>query len=241
MSAVILDREPDYREVVALICRRLGLQPTCVEDHDRLLEALAEGDVHLVVADTESLGGAPGIAELRRETDLPLVVLGGAATERYLEAGADYHLPKPFAPGLLRSTAQAALRRSVRVAPLARGRMVLGRVLFEPGRRRLTSERGRLALTSREADLLEFLATHTGQVISRTQIIEGAWGGVAEATDAAVVSSVYRLRRKLVEAGATVHIATIPGQGYRLLLDAGADPGPRPDTPEQATAVLPRS
>lgn len=241
MAAVILDREPDYREVVALICRRLGLQPSCVDDGGRLIEALGEGDVHLVVADTESIGGAAGIAALRRETDLPLIVLGGTAAERYLEAGADYHLPKPFAPGLLRSTAQAALRRSVRVTPMARTRMVLGSVLFEPSRRRLTSERGRLALTSREADLLEFLATHTGQVISRTQIIDGAWGGVPEATDAAVVSSVYRLRRKLVEAQATVHIATVPGRGYRLLLDAGAEPGSGSGAPEEAAAVLPRS
>jgi two-component system OmpR family response regulator len=227
MSAVILDQEPDYREVVALICRRLGLHPNCVADRAGLLEALAEGDIHLLVA------------ELRRETDLPLIVLGAGPTERFLEAGADYHLPKPFAPGLLRTTAQAALRRSVTVTPMARSRMVLGRVVFEPSRRRLTSERGRLSLTSREADLLEFLATHTGQVISRSQIIDGAWGGVAEATDAAVVSSVYRLRRKLAEAGATVRVATVPGQGYRLLLDAGSARGP--GGPSEVSAVLPRS
>ena len=239
MSAVILDQETDYREVVALICRRLGLLPAFVADRSLLLEALGEGETHLLVTDSEAVGGAEGIAELRRETDLPLIVLGGGPTERYLEAGADYHLPKPFAPGLLRTTAQAALRRSVAVAPMARSRMVLGRVMFEPSRRRLSSERGRLSLTSREADLLEFLATHTGQVISRAQIIEGAWGGVAEATDAAVVSSVYRLRRKLVEAGATVRIATMSGQGYRLLLDAGAGRGLMPAG--DATVVLPRS
>jgi DNA-binding response OmpR family regulator len=221
MSAVVLDLEPDYREVVALICRRLGLQPVCVDDPDCLLEALSDPGLHLVVADADAIGGAEGIAGVRRRTDLPLVVLGGGSTERYLEAGADYHLAKPFAPGLLRTTAQAALRRAVAVTPMARSRMVLGQVVFEPSRRRLHSDRGRLSLTSREADLLEFLATHTGQVISRAQIIDGAWGGVAEATDAAVVSSVYRLRRKLQEAGATVRIATVPGQGYRLLLDAG--------------------
>ncbi len=239
MSAVILDHEPDYREVVALICRRLGLLPIFVADRRLLLEALGEGEAHLLIADSDAIAGSEGIAELRRETDLPLIVLGGGPTERYLEAGADYHLPKPFAPALLRTTAQAALRRSVAVAPLARSRMVLGRVVFEPSRRRLSSERGRLSLTSREADLLEFLATHTGQVISRAQIIEGAWGGVAEATDAAVVSSVYRLRRKLVEAGATVRIATVPGQGYRLLLDAGPGRGLMPAG--SATVVFPRS
>jgi hypothetical protein len=54
-----------------------------------------------------------------------------------------------------------------------------------------------------------------------------------------VVSSVYRLRRKLAEAGATVRIATMPGQGYRLLLDAGAGRELMPAG--DATVVLPRS
>jgi DNA-binding response OmpR family regulator len=239
MSAAVLEREPDYREVVALICRRLGLQAHSVADRAELLDLLAGGGIHLVIADAETLGGTEGIAAVRRESEVPLIVLGDGPTERHLEAGADYHLPKPFAPGLLRTSAQAALRRSTAVTPLARTRMVVGRVLFEPARRRLTSERGRLSLTSREADLLEFLATHTGQVISRAQIIDGAWGGVAEATDASVVSSIYRLRRKLREAGATVRIATVPGQGYRLLLDAG--PGAGWGEAAEPTAVLPRS
>jgi len=89
MAAVVLDQEPDYREVVALICRRLGLQPLCVDDSDRLLEALSDPGLHLVIADADALGGADGIAMVRRRTDLPLVVLGGGPTERYLEAGAD--------------------------------------------------------------------------------------------------------------------------------------------------------
>lgn len=239
MPVAVLDPEPDYRELVALVCRRLGLQPRCVADTARLGELLAQPGVHLVVADVAALGGVEGVAALRRRTDVPLIVLGGGPTEGHLEAGADYHLEKPFAPGLLRSTAQAALRRSITVTPMARSRMVLGRVVFEPARRRLLGERGRLSLTSREADLLEFLATHAGQVISRTQIIDGAWGGVAEASDAAVVSSVYRLRRKLQEAASTVRIATVPGHGYRLLLDPAALTAATPVA--EPAAALPRS
>jgi DNA-binding response OmpR family regulator len=239
MSVAVLDPEPDYRELVALICRRLGLQPRCVPDAAELGQVLAEPGVHLVVADAEALGGVEGVAALRRTTDVALIVLGGGSTEGHLGAGADYHLAKPFAPGLLRTTAQAALRRSAAVTPMARSRMVLGRVVFEPARRRLISDRGRLSLTSREVDLLEFLATHAGQVISRTQIIDGAWGGVAEATDSAVVSSIYRLRRKLHDAGSTVRIATVPGHGYRLLLDGGSGNGAMPDA--EPAAALPRS
>ena len=225
MPAVVLETQPDYLDLVSAICRRLGLEPEPVADAAALLRRAPAPDCHVVVADGELLGGLAGVAALRQRTQVPLIVLdGSAAPDRLLEAGADYHLPKPFSPSLLRSMVQAVLRRASTIVPLPRERMVLGRALFEPGRRRLSAERSRLILPSREADLLEFLALNAGRVVSRSQIIEGAWGGEAEATDGAVVSAVYRLRRKLEAVDAAVRIATEPGLGYRLFVDGEAAP-----------------
>lgn len=219
MTAVVCDGEPDYRELVVLVCSRLGLHTETLEDGGDLLERVADGDCHLVLADTDQVGGVARIAEVRRRSDVPLIALGAGNPEEVLDAGADYHLAKPFSPGLLRATVRAALRRSPPLAGLGRQRIVVGGVVFEPARRRLTSSIGRLALTSREADLLEFLALNAGRSLTRRQIIDGAWGGDAEATDASVVSTVYRLRRKLATAGASASIGTVPGTGYRLVLD----------------------
>jgi DNA-binding response OmpR family regulator len=220
MTAVVCEGEPDYREVITLICARVGLRADAVADPDALFARLAERECHLVLADAELIGGADGVEELRRRSDAPLISLGSGAPEALLEAGADYHLPKPFSPALLRATVRAALRRSPALVSLARQRIVFGGVVFEPVRRRLLGEGGRLTLTTREADLLEFLALNAGRVVTRMQIIDGAWGGVPEATDAAVVSAVYRLRRKLSAARATARIVTATTLGYRLVLEA---------------------
>ncbi|HEV7677808.1 MAG TPA: response regulator transcription factor [Candidatus Dormibacteraeota bacterium] len=225
MPAVVLETQPDYRDVVSAICRRLGLEPEYVEDGDALLRRAPAPDVHLAVADGDLIGGLAGVAALRARSHVPLIVLDGPSTaERFLEAGADYHVPKPFSPSLLRSMVQAVLRRAATVTPLPRERLMIGHAVYEPGRRRLSAERSRLTLPAREADLLEFLALNAGRVVSRSQIIEGAWGGEAEATDGAVVSAVYRLRRKLEAVNASVRISTEPGLGYRLYADGDAAP-----------------
>jgi len=225
LPAVVLEAQPDYRELVSAICRRVGLEPECVADAAVVLYRAAAPDCHLVIADAELLGGTTGIAAVRSRSQVPLVVLDGPGPpERFLEAGADYHVPKPFAPSLLRSVVQAVLRRAATVVPLHRERLAIGHVVFEPGRRRISAEQSRLTLPAREADLLEFLAVNAGRVVSRSQIIEGAWGGEAEATDGAVVSAVYRLRRKLEAVDAEVRIATEPGLGYRLCVDGEVVP-----------------
>lgn len=224
MPALVLDDDPDYAAMIELVCRRLGLEPHRAGDASLLLDEVTGGGYHLVVADAESLGGDAGVAEVRRASACALIVVGAGSTEGHLDAGADHHLPKPFSPALLRVSAQATLRRSTEVTPLARERVVLGGAIFEPGRRRLVGEHGRLTLTSRESDLLEFLAANAGRVVSRGQIIDGAWGGVAEATDSAVVTAVYRLRRKLCGARSSVRIDAAPGRGYMLVVipDAAA-------------------
>lgn len=225
MPAVVLETQADYRDLVSAICRRLGVEPETVGDAAAVLRRAPDPDCHLVIADGELLGGLPGVSALRVRSSVPLIVLDGhAPAERLLDAGADYHLAKPFSPSLLRSMVQAVLRRASTIVPLPRERLVLGRAVFEPGRRRLSAERSRLTLPSREADLLEFLALNAGRVVSRSQIIEGAWGGEAEATDGAVVSAVYRLRRKLEAVDAAVRIATEPGLGYRLYADGETAP-----------------
>ncbi len=228
MPAVVLEPQPDYRDLVSAICRRVGLEPECVRDAAAVLHRAAAPDCHLVIADAELLGGTTGVAAVRSRSQVPLVVLAGPGSpERFLEAGADYHVAKPFAPSLLRSVMQAVLRRARTVVPLQREQLPIGHAVFEPGRRRLSDEHSRLTLPAREADLLEFLALNAGRVVSRSQIIEGAWGGEAEATDGAVVSAVYRLRRKLEAVDAAVRIATEPGLGYRLLVDGQVVPRAR--------------
>src|SRR5690349_1927760 len=119
VPAVVLEAQPDYRELVSAICRRVGLEPECVPDAAVVLHRVTAPDCHLVIADAELLGGTTGVAAVRSRSQVPLVILDGpGSAERFLEAGADYYIPKPFAPSLLRSVVQAVLRRAATVVPL---------------------------------------------------------------------------------------------------------------------------
>jgi DNA-binding response OmpR family regulator len=74
-----------------------------------------------------------------------------------------------------------------------------------------------LSLTQLEFDLLETLARHAGQVLSRQQLLDQAWGYDYYGNPRAVDSAIKRLRAKLREAGTDPDvISTVRGVGYRL-------------------------
>ncbi|MBS1887857.1 MAG: response regulator transcription factor [Actinobacteria bacterium] len=127
---------------------------------------------------------------------------------RGLEAGADDYVVKPFAIAEVVARMRALTRRgSDRSELLAHGEIVLDTVQGT-----VTSGGGApVALTTREAQLLELLLRDPRAVVSRDAAIEAIWGGAA--TDNIVDRYVARLRRKL---GDPDSIRTVRGVGFIL-------------------------
>ena len=199
MIVLILEAEAEY---AAVACHLVGQLPQVrsrvVGALDRLELALREEPPAAILADLGLLQGLRGVEAVRAISTAPLVVLGDPQQAAPLmEAGADYVLPKPYPPAILTATLRAVLRRR-QVERRSAGRVVeVGPLVVEPTRRSARIEGRRHLLSPREADLLEYLALNAGAVLSRQQIIEGAWGGDPRATPAAVTMCVHRLRRKL--------------------------------------------
>jgi DNA-binding response OmpR family regulator len=151
---------------------------------------------------------------------LPVIILTGR-TEEYervvgLELGADDYIVKPFSLPELAARIRAVLRRAQSMSVEAVHRV--GDLTIDTRSREASVDGQAITLAPLEFDLLALLAAAPRQVFTAGQLLSGVWGSTSGRQDpTAVTEHVYRIRRKLTQAGAaTPHIVTIRGVGYRL-------------------------
>ena len=159
------------------------------------------------------------VAQRLREDghDVPICMLSARSqvAERVagLEAGADDYVVKPFAVDELAARLRALLRRRgvPRASPVR-----AGDVAVDPVRHVVRRGERELTLTPREFTLLEVLVRHSGQVLSRDQLLELVWGYPVEVETNVVDVFVSYLRRKLEAGGEPRVLHTVRGFGYVL-------------------------
>jgi DNA-binding response OmpR family regulator len=135
-----------------------------------------------------------------------------------LNAGADDYILKPFDLAEFEARLRAVLRRpGTREAPTHR----FGDVSFDTAGRTARIGEQPLDLTRREAALFEELVHHGGQIVVRDTLADRLYGLDDDVSANALEATVSRVRRKLLNGGATVRIETLRGIGYRL--SHGAD------------------
>ncbi|KQN25749.1 XRE family transcriptional regulator [Sphingomonas sp. Leaf33] len=137
-----------------------------------------------------------------------------------LKAGADDYLPKPFAFSELSARVEAMLRRQDRRAqPTAATALRVGDLDIDLLSRRVTRAGRPIAVGAREFAILEYLARHAGQVVTRTMMLEKVWNYHFDPGSNVIDVHIARLRRK-IEEGAGPILHTVRGAGYMLSADA---------------------
>jgi two-component system, OmpR family, response regulator len=196
---------------------------TCRDGRDGLFLA-SEGIFDLIVAD-RMLPGLDGLAMVSAiraaHLDTPVLMLSALAAvdDRVdgLKAGADDYLCKPFSFAELSARIEALVRRSDRVNGEApRTRLQVGDLEIDLLARTVHRGGRPIALGSREFNILEFLARHAGQVVTRTMMLEKIWNYHFDPGSNVVDVHIGRLRRKLEEGYAAPILHTVRGAGYRL-------------------------
>ena len=140
---------------------------------------------------------------------VPLILLSVKNTQadvtKGLSVGADDYLPKPFDFRELEARIQARLRKaaSVEVAPIE-----IGDLRIEPNTREVSYSGKRAHLTLTEFDILRFLASQFGNVVSRDAILKEVWKDSAEGTNDRTIDVHIRALRKKIPA-LTKHIISI--------------------------------
>ena len=196
---------------------------TCADGRDGLFLA-SEGIFDLIIAD-RMLPGLNGMAMLGaiRAAGLttPALILSALATvdDRIdgLNAGADDYLVKPFSFAELSARIDAIFRRVDRKAGDGQPtRLSVGDLEIDLLARTVSRAGRAIQLGAREFNLLEYLARHAGQVVTRTMMLEKIWNYHFDPGSNVVDVHIGRLRRKLEEGFPAPILHTVRGAGYRL-------------------------
>lgn len=154
---------------------------------------------------------------------LPVLVLTArdslAEKVNTLNEGADDFLAKPFALQELEARLLALIRRS---RGIEHPRFRCGPLGFDAVSRQFTLAGERLQLPRREHALLQCLLQHSGEPMSRQQVVDRVFSEDDDILPSAVDVLVHRLRKRLANAG--IRIATYRGLGYVLEVDDAAQP-----------------
>jgi DNA-binding response OmpR family regulator len=227
MSARILVVEDDrtMAEVLLAYLQRAGYETNWTADGSEAHQFWQREHPDVVILDL-MLPGMSGLELLRRrrsQADHAAVIILSARGEEEdrlvgLETGADDYVVKPFSPREVVLRVDALLRRTERLtdAQLVNRRLRVGELLVDLGGRSARYRDRRLALTTREFDLLAFLAAHPAQTFGKVELLRRVWGWEFGDTSTVTVH-VRRLREKLeVDPSDPKIVLTVGRSGYQL-------------------------
>ncbi len=236
VTVLVADDDDTVREVVAAYLHRAGFPTIEASDGLDAVAVVRDQRPQLVVLDV-MLPGIDGFEALKRmrEIDprLPVLLLTARTTEADrvtgLEIGADDYVVKPFSARELVLRVQALIRRASESATEAStagmssglemgtsmGTIRDGDLVVDPAARSVCRGTQSLSLTGREFDLLIFLMSHPGVVVSREALMKQVWGWDF-GDDSTVTVHIRRLRNKVeIDPADPQRVITVWGSGYR--------------------------
>ncbi|OGN96672.1 MAG: DNA-binding response regulator [Chloroflexi bacterium RBG_13_51_36] len=220
-KVLVVDDDMKTVELVRLYLDRDGYQVLTAYDGVEALRQARENYPDLIVLDLmlPDIDGLEVCRSLRRESDVPIIMLTARTTDRDklagLDLGADDYVTKPFSPKELAARVRAVLRR----LPGERGpeEIKSGELTMNFTTHEAWLADRPLGLTSVEFKLLGVLAKEPGRVFSRANLIEEALGYDFEGFDRTIDVHILNLRRKVEpDPGRPKYIKTVYGVGYKF-------------------------
>lgn len=190
------------------------------------LQKALDGSHDIIILDLmlPEMSGLDVCKELRKNNiNIPIIMLTAKSQDIDivvgLEIGADDYVTKPFSPHELRARVKAQLRRSA--GNLSNGNessLSAGPFILNEKKHQCLFKDQEITLTSIEFNIMKMLLRHSGELVKREDILDGAWGEEVYVTQRTVDTHIANLRRKFGDdAKNPSYIINIRGLGYKLL------------------------
>ncbi|MBC7871316.1 MAG: response regulator transcription factor [Chitinophagaceae bacterium] len=233
---LVVDDEARTREVIRKYLELSDFRVLEAENSDQALRIIQHNQLHLILLDV-MLPGMDGFAitQLLRDQeqainsptshgDIPIILITARKEEIDrvfgFEIGADDYVVKPFSPRELVGRVKAILRRGDGSNRPKLTTLHFGGYQLDPASRTLMLNGVSVALTTKDFDILFFLASHPNQVFTHEQLLTSLWTNAADLDSSVVTSRIYRLREKIeTDPDNPIFLQTVWGVGYKFQND----------------------
>ncbi len=217
----IADLEKDYLEMN-------DFEVECFDRGDTGLEAAEKNDYDLIVLDLmlPGLDGFDVCRKVRAAKDIPIIMVSAKKDDidkiRGLGLGADDYLTKPFSPGELVARVKAHLAQYERLVGAGSKKndndlIEIHGIKIDKSARRVFVDGEEKIFTTKEFDLLAYLAENPNKVYTKDDLFRTIWGMESVGDIATVTVHIKKIREKLGDvSGDSKYIETIWGVGYRF-------------------------
>ena len=222
---LIVDADPATRREVRSACEQDGYQVIEAETGAEGLRLISSAHPSLVLLEVTLPDGSgfDVCRELRRsDPGAPVIMMSNRSDEIdvvvALEIGADDYVTKPLRLRELAARVAAHLRRArMESAEAMRTRLEFRDLVIDVNERRIYKAGKEVELTHTEFDLLTFLASDAGKVLSREKILNSIWGYEYPIETRVIDVHIRNLRRKIeTQPARPYYILAVPGIGYRF-------------------------
>jgi len=223
-TILVVDDEPAIVDVLTYNLEKAHYRVLVARDGLEALEQTRRQKPDLIILDL-MLPGMDGLEvcrAIRHEGELPIIMLTARDEEIDrvvgLELGADDYVVKPFSVRELMARIKTVLRRTSTETRAPDQKLVVGLLTLDPERHEAHWGESQIELSALEFELLHTFMRHTGQVLTREQLLNLVWGYDYTGDLRVVDTTVKRLRRKLrsQDPMAEELLTTVRGVGYKL-------------------------
>lgn len=218
---MIVEDDPVIQQELADLLQRYGYEVDCLTDFNDPVAGILASQPQLVLLDLTlpQFDGFYIVQELRKESQLPLIVLTSRQTEidelMSMQLGADDFITKPFNSQILLARIQAVLARSQ--SNLMNDEIVYQSLHYDLNRHIAQNGDQMVELTGNEHLILSLLLRERGRIIAREELMNHLWSNHSFVDDNTLTVNVNRVRKKLATIGISHLIETKRGEGYLIV------------------------